>query len=173
MLKNITEKIEEKITERQIRRIKKEKPNSKIWLRPVSYSMARHQLAKVLKTWDMENEQTARINYLVEKTASNENLTDSEKEFILSLSQEDLDKFIILLRGKMMKFVNGIRESWDLDTEELFQWDVNGFLAINKMYDFIRENRKWVRVYRYVFWSKFQIGKYWTIWGPRGLFYEE
>ena len=59
----------------------------------------------------MENEQTARINYLVEKTASNENLTDSEKEFILSLSQEDLDKFIILLRGKMMKFVNGIRES--------------------------------------------------------------
>ncbi len=173
MTKNILNKIESKIVEKKFRKIKNESPESKIWLRPISYSMARHQLAKVLKNWDIENEQTARIDYLVEKTASNENLTDSEKEFILSLPQEDLDKFIILLRGKMMEFVRWIRESWSMDAEELDEWDVKGFLAINKMYDFIRENRKWVRVYRYIFWSMFQIGKYRTIWGPRGLFYQD
>ena len=173
MAKNILNKIESKIVEKKFRKIKKENPESPIWLRPISYSMSRHELAKVLKTWDIDNEQSARINYLVEKTAANENLTDSEKEFILSLSQKELDKFIILLRGKMMDFVEWIRRSWSIEAEKLDEWDVKGFLAINKMYDFIRKNKKWVRVYRYIFWPMFQIGKYWTIWGKHWLFYEE
>ena len=34
------------------------------------------------------------MDYLVEKTVSEEQLTKLEKEFILSLSTEDLDKFL-------------------------------------------------------------------------------
>ena len=173
MKESIFDKIESKIVEKKYRKIKKEKPDSRIWQRPISYSMARHQLAKALKAWEAEDEKIARIDYLVEKTAANEKLTDSEKEFILSLSKEDLDNFIKLLRYKLMEFVEWIRASWSMDADELDPWDVNGFFAINKMYDFIRENRKWVRVYRYIFGSRYQLGKYWTISGDHWLFYEE
>ena len=173
MKKTIFDKIESKIVENKYRKIKKEKPDSRIWQRPISYSMARHQLAKTLRAWNAEDEKTARIDYLVEKTAATEKLTDSEKEFILALSKEDLDKFIGLLCDKLMEFVRSIRSSWSMDAEDLNQADVDGFLAINKMYDFIRENKKWVRVYRYIFGSRYCIGEYWTISGEHWLFYEE
>ena len=173
MKEKLFDKIESKVVEKKYRRIKKEKPDSKIWKRPISYSMARHQLAKTLKNWEADDERTARIDYLVEKTAANEELTDSEKEFILSLSKEDLDKFIISLRYKLMEFVRSIRYSWSMDADDLNQEDVDGFFAINKMYDFIRENRKWVRVYRYIFGSKYQLGKYRTISWEHGLFYQD
>jgi hypothetical protein len=46
------------------------------------------------------------MNYLVEKTVSKEKLTKSEKEFIISLPKEDLEKFLGLLLKKLMTFVH-------------------------------------------------------------------
>lgn len=172
MLKNLSDKIDSKFTERKFRKIKKEKPESRIWQRSICYSMARHNLAKALKTWDAENEQSARMNYLVEKTVSKEELTKSEKEFIISLPKEDLDKFLGLLLKKLMEFVRWIHASGSMDADELDEWDVQGFLAINKMFDFIKENRKDVRIKRYYFWRRYEIGKYW--WASRPwIYYDE
>lgn len=172
MLKKISDKIDSKITERKFRKIKKEKPESKIWQRSISYSMARHNLAKTLKAWDAENEQLARMNYLVEKTISKEKLTNSEKKFIISLPKEDLDKFLWLLFKKLMEFVDWIHASGSMDADELDEWDVQGFLAINKMFDFIKENRKDVRIKRYYFWRRYEIGKYWWVVSP-WIYYDE
>lgn len=172
MFNNLSNKIDSKIAERKFRKIKKEKPESRIWQRSISYSMARHNLAKALKTWNAENEQLARMNYLVEKTVSKEELTKSEKEFIISLPKEDLDKFLWLLFKKLMEFVNWIHASGSMDAEELDEWDVKGFLAINKMFDFIKENRKDVRIKRYYFWRRYQIGKYWWVSRP-WIYYDE
>jgi hypothetical protein len=99
-------------------------------------------------------------------------LNKSEKEFIISLPKEDLDKFVWLLFDKLMKFVDSIYESAHRDAEELNERDVKWFLAINKVFDFIKENRKDVRIKRYCFSSKFQIGEYRRL-GLGGVYYDE
>lgn len=121
------------------------------------------------------------MDYLVEKVVSKEVTSDlskellnkSEKEFIISLPKEDLDKFVWLLFDKLMKFVDSIYESAHRDAEELDEGDVKWFLAINKVFDFIKENRKDVRIKRYYFRRNIQIGKYRTISQPAWIYYDD
>lgn len=161
-------------------RIKKKNPESRIWKRTWEHQKSRDNLAKALKKWDENAEKSARIDFLVEKVVSKEVTSDlskellnkSEKEFIISLPKEDLDKFVWLLFDKLMKFVDSIYESAHRDAEELNERDVKWFLAINKVFDFIKENRKDVRIKRYYFGPKFQIGKY-RGFDPEWIYYDE
>lgn len=161
-------------------RIKKNNPESRIWKRTWEHQKSRDNLAKALKKWDENAEKSARMDYLVEKVVSKEVTSDlskellnkSEKEFIISLPKEDLDKFVWLLFDKLMKFVDSIYDSASLDAEELNERDVKWFLAINKVFDFIKENRKDVRIKRYYFPSTIQIGEY-RRFGLGGVYYDE
>ena len=153
-------------------RIKKNNPESRIWKRTWEYQKTRNNLAKALKKWNENEEKLAKMDYLVEKTVSEEPLTESEKKFIISLSKEDLDTFLCSLFKKLMEFVDWIHASGSMDADELDEWDVQGFLAINKMFDFIKENRKDVRIKRYYFWRRYEIGKYWWVVSP-WIYYDE
>lgn len=153
-------------------KIQKKNPESRIWERTWEYQKTRDNLAKTLKKWEKNEEKFARMNYLVEKTVSKEKLTKTEKEFIISLPKEDLDKFLGLLLKKLMTFVHWIHVSGNMDAEELDEWDVKGFLAINKLFDFIKENRKDVRIKRYYFWLRYKIGKYWWVSRP-WIYYDD
>ena len=125
-------------------RIKKNNPESRIWKRTWEYQKTRNNLAKALKKWNENDEKLARMDYLVEKTVSEELLTESEKKFIISLPKEDLDTFLWSLFKKLMEFVDWIHASGSMDADELDEWDVQGFLAINKMY--------WRRYYLIYIW---------------------
>lgn len=153
-------------------RIKKNNPESRIWKRTWEYQKTRNNLAKALKKWNENDEKLARMDYLVEKIVSEELLTESEKKFIISLPKEDLDTFLWSLFKKLMEFVDWIHASGSMDADELDEWDVQGFLAINKMFDFVKENRKDVRIKRYYFWRRYEIGRYWWVASP-WIYYDE
>lgn len=162
-------------------RIKKNNPESRIWQRTWEYQKTRNKLAEALKKWDENAEKSARMDYLVEKVVSKEVtkdlnkelLNNSDKEFIISLSKEDLDKFLWLLFDKLMVKVNSIYESANREAEELNELDVNWFLAINKVFDYIKENRKDVRIKRFYFWPKFQLGEYRKLSQPAWIYYDD
>jgi hypothetical protein len=102
------------MNKRKFNRIKEENPERRISKRTLEYQKTRGDLAKVLKkqrrsgkTNDNNEtehskeyllEKEARINYLVEKTFSEEVLQKDDYDFIISLPKEDLEEFINKIR---------------------------------------------------------------------------
>lgn len=131
------------------------------------------KLIEAFKNVKEKREIKSKMKDLSKKISSSEELNNSDKEFILSLSTEDLDKFLWLLLKKLMEFVDWIHESDYREKDELDEWDVKGFLAINKVFDFIKEHRKDVKIKRYYFWPKFHIGKYRIESQPAWIYYDK
>ena len=105
-------------------------------------------MAKVLKKWRnkgekyRENEKNARMGYLVEKTFSNEPLDKEDYEFIITLPKKDLESFVKSIRKLLNEYKDTILWVSEVQECEPFFDDIDGFVAWNKLLEFIASKRE-------------------------------
>ena len=136
------------MNKKDFNKIKERNPESRIWQRIWEYQKARDNLAKVLKKWRnkgekyRENEKNARMDYLVEKTFSNEPLDKEDYEFIITLSKKDLESFVKSIRKLLNEYKDVILWVSEVQECEPFFDDIDGFVAWNKLLEFIASKRE-------------------------------
>lgn len=135
------------MNKRKFNKIKEENPESRIWQRNWSYEKARNSLAKALKKWRnnsekyKESEKYARMDYLLEKTFSNEPLNKTDYEFIITLPKKDLEDFVDAIRDMLFKYKDAILWVSEVKEDVPFDSDVDAFVAWNKLLEYISSKR--------------------------------
>ena len=98
------------MNKKQFKEVQTDNPDSKIWCREFPYQKARDRLARILKNDIKILETPARIDYLVEKTFSNELISKEDYDFVLWLSTKDLQKFHSKIKNRVLKYKHYLRE---------------------------------------------------------------
>ena len=140
------------MNKKDFNKIKEKNPESRIWKRIWEYQKVRDNLAKVLKKWRnkgekyKENEKNARMGYLVEKTFSNEPLDKEDYEFIITLPKKDLESFVKSIRKLLNEYKDAILWVSEVQECEPFFDDIDGFVAWNKLLEFIASKREDIKI---------------------------
>ena len=149
------------MNKRKFNKIREENPERRISKRTLEYQKTRDDLAKVLKkqrrrgkTNDNNEteyseeyllEKQARIDYLVEKTFSEEPLQKDDYDFIISLPKGDLEEFINKIKWTLVQYRNAIVFMSEIHEDAPYDSDVQAFVAWNKLIEYIADKRDDVR----------------------------
>ena len=157
------------VSKREFNRIEKENPKSRIWKRTWNYQKARNELANALIKRNEKKEKAKRINYLFEKTFSNEELNDEDKKFLISLPKDDLEKFAKKVNKIVKRYYEMIGDDFYFFEREPQDSDVKMYIKWNKILDYIQDNRSDIEIGRYIHTWRIHIEYSADVETPKGI----